>query len=287
MRKFILFFTLILVFPAQFLYAGVTGKIVGVVTDAENDQPLPGANIIIEGTTMGAATGVNGYYVILNVPPGTYTLKATMIGYAAITVTEVRVNIDLTTTVDFEMKPEVIMGEEVQVVAERPVVQRDISASQANLSVADIEALPVVSVERVVGLEAGVRGLEIRGGASDQTAFVVNGFTLRDERDNKPYTAISYTSIDEIQIQTGGFNAEFGNIRSGLINVVTKEGKKDAYHFGLITRYSPAGPKHFGHSPNSPESYWIRPYVDDEVCWTGTNGWDKYMQRQSGNIEDS
>lgn len=285
MRKLILFFTLILVFSAQFLYAGVTGKIAGVVTDAENVQALPGANIIIEGTTMGAATGVNGYYVILNIPPGTYTLKATMIGYAAITVTEVRVNIDLTTTIDFNMKPEVIMGEEVQVVAERPVVQRDVSASQANLSVADIEALPVVSVQSVVALEAGVRGMTIRGGASNQTAFMVNGFTMRDERNNTPYTAISYTAIEEIQIQTGGFSAEYGNIRSGLINVTTKEGKKDAYHFGLIARYRQAGPKHFGHSPNDPESYWIRPYVDDEVCWTGTSAWDKYTQRQYPGFE--
>ena len=285
MRKIILVFVLILFFSTQLVFAGTTGKIAGVVTDAENGAPLPGANIIIEGTTMGAAVGLNGYYVILNVPPGTYTLKASMMGYAVMTITQVRVNIDLTATIDFKMKPEVLMGEEVQVVAERPVVQKDVSASQANLSVADIEALPVVSVEGVVALEAGVRGMTIRGGGSDQTAFMVNGFTMRDERDNSPYTAISYTAIDEIQIQTGGFSAEYGNIRSGLIHVTTKEGKKDAYHFGLIARYRPAGPKHFGHSPNSPESYWIRPYVDDDVCWTGTDAWDKYTQRQYPGFE--
>ena len=208
MRKIILVFVLILFFSTQLVFAGTTGKIAGVVTDAENGAPLPGANIIIEGTTMGAAVGLNGYYVILNVPPGTYTLKASMMGYAVMTITQVRVNIDLTATIDFKMKPEVLMGEEVQVVAERPVVQKDVSASQANLSVADIEALPVVSVEGVVALEAGVRGMTIRGGGSDQTAFMVNGFTMRDERDNSPYTAISYTAIDEIQFQTGGFSAE-------------------------------------------------------------------------------
>ncbi|MDZ7331797.1 MAG: TonB-dependent receptor [candidate division KSB1 bacterium] len=282
MRRSILVVALVFVFGVTAIYAGTTGKIAGVVSDAENGAPLPGANVVIEGTTMGAASGVNGYYVILNIPPGIYTLKASMMGYSSVTVAQVRVNIDLTTTVDFKMKPQVIMGEEIQVVAERPVVQKDVSASQANLNAREIQSLPVVSVASVVALEAGVRGLEIRGGSIDQTAFMVNGFTLRDERNNQPYTAVSYTAIDEIQIQTGGFNAEYGNIRAGLINVVTKEGKKDRYHFGMITRYSPPAKKHFGHSPSSRESYWIRPYVDDAVCWTGTkNGaWDEYTQKQ-------
>jgi len=282
MRTSVLVIALILLYGATAVHAGTTGKIAGVVSDADNGAPLPGANVIIEGTTMGAASGINGYYVILNIPPGIYTLKASMMGYSSVTVAQVRVNIDVTTTVDFKMRPQVIMGEEIQVVAERPVVQKDVSASQANLNAREIQSLPVVSVASVVALEAGVRGLEIRGGSVDQTAFMVNGFTMRDERNNQPYTAVSYTAIDEIQIQTGGFNAEYGNIRAGLINVVTKEGKKDRYHFGMITRYSPPAKKHFGHSPSSPESYWIRPYVDDAVCWTGTkNGaWDEYTQKQ-------
>jgi hypothetical protein len=231
---------------------------------------------------MGAATNLKGYYVILNVPPGTYTMRASMIGYARVTATQVRVSIDQTTTVDFELQPETLMGQEVTVVAERPVVQKDVSASVASLNFKEIEALPMVRVAEVVGLEAGVVGLTIRGGGSEQTNFVVNGFAFRDERTFQPYTGISYTSIDEIKIQTGGFSAEFGNIRSGLINVVTKEGRRDKYTFGFLGRYRPPGPKHFGHAPYSRESYWIRPYVDDAVCWTGTkNGaWDAYTQKQ-------
>lgn len=280
MRKMTLVLAFVLVLSAQFLFAAVTGKIAGVITDSETGLPLPGVNVIVENTMLGAATDITGYYAILNVPPGMYTLKATMIGYAPMTATGARVLIDLTTTVNFRLQTEVIAGETVTIVAERPVVRQDIAASQTNLSVEEIEALPAVSVERVVGMEAGIRGLTIRGGGASQTAFVVNGFTMRDERDNQPYTAISYTAVDEIKIQTGGFSAEFGNIRSGLINVVTKQGQKDAYHFGLLTRYSPPSPKHFGLSPNDPESYWIRPYMDDEVCWTGTSAWPAYLQSQ-------
>jgi len=146
MRTSVLVIALILLYGATAVHAGTTGKIAGVVSDADNGAPLPGANVIIEGTTMGAASGINGYYVILNIPPGIYTLKASMMGYSSVTVAQVRVNIDVTTTVDFKMRPQVIMGEEIQVVAERPVVQKDVSASQANLNAREIQSLPVVSV---------------------------------------------------------------------------------------------------------------------------------------------
>ncbi len=282
MKSFHLLLFLSLFCVVNLLFGGTTGKITGIVTDTKTGEPLPAVNITVVGTRLGAATDMNGYYVIQNLQPGDYDLKTIMMGYNSQFVQNVHVRIDLTTTVNISLSETILKGEEVVVVAERPVVQVDISSSQANLSANDIEALPIVNVASVVGLEAGIQGLSIRGGGADQTAFMMDGFTMRDERNNSPYTAISYTSIDEIQIQTGGFNAEFGNIRSGLINVVTKSGKTDRYSFGLISRYRPSAPKHFGQSPNSPDSYWIKPYVDDAVCWTGTtNGvWNSFTQKQ-------
>lgn len=293
-KKFVILLAALACFSAL-AYAGTTGKIAGTVKDAETGQPLPGVNVMLTGTTIGAATAADGYYVMPFVPAGTYTLRASTIGYTALEVTEVRVNIDLTTTINVSLKPEVLAGEEVVVVAERPVVQKDVSASTANLNIKEVEALPVVRLENVVALQAGVSygdaGIIIRGRATDntasQTAFVVNGIALRDERDNKPYTGISYTAIEEIQIQTGGFNAEYGNIRSGVVNVTTKEGSKDRYSFGLISRYSPTAQKHFGPSPHDRNSYWIRPFVDEAVCWTGTdNGvWDEFTRKQYAPFE--
>lgn len=289
MQKLFASFLLAALVSSPLLFAGTTGKIAGTITDAENGEPLPGVNVLLEGTNIGASTNLQGHFVILNVPPGEYTLRVSYIGYAAQRVTNVVVKIDLTTQIQLQMKTEVLTGEEVVVVAQRPVVVKDIASSQANLNIKEVESLPIVRVENVVGLQAGVRftddGIIIRGqtaSAANQTAFVVDGITLRDERDNKPYTGISYTAIEEIQIQTGGFNAEYGNIRSGIVNVTTKEGSRDSYSFGLITRYSPAQQKHFGSSPHDRNSYWIRPFVDDAVAWTGTdNGaWDDYTQRQ-------
>jgi hypothetical protein len=286
MKKMLLFFLFITTLISLPVYSQV-GKIQGIVRDAQTGEHLIGANILLEGTTIGAATNIDGFYVIVNVPPGTYNLRASMVGYTQQITSEVRVNIDLTTEINVQLTSETIGIEEVVVVAQIPVVRQDVSSSVVNLNIKEIENLPVVSVSSVIGLQAGVQGLTIRGGASDQTAFVVNGITLRDERDNTPYTGISFTSIEELQIQTGGFNAEYGNIRSGLINVVTKEGKKDRYTFAMLGRYRPQGRKHFGDAANSPNSYWIRPYIDDAVAWTGTdNGsWDLYTQRQYQRFE--
>lgn len=292
--KLLLLFSFLIIFVLIDPAFSQTGKITGTIKDSKG-EPLIGANIIIEGTTMGAATNVNGYYVIINVPPDQYNLKISSIGYAPKTILNVKVNINQTTVIDASLQEKSIQTKEVVVVAQTPLVQRDVSASTVNLDVRQIQSLPVTNVAAVVGLQAGVEpGLVIRGGRANQTGFVLNGITLRDERDNSPFTGISYTSIDQIQIQTGGFNAEYGGVRSGLINVTTKEGSRDKYYFSFLGRYSPADAKHFGPSPNDQNTYWLRPYLDPQVAMLGTNAinpatgqpyWDANMQKQYPSFE--
>ena len=111
---------------------------------------------------------------------------------------------------------------------------------------------------------------------------MVDGLVLNDERTSEPTTGIPLSAIQDISLQTGGFGAEYRNARSGVINVVTREGSKEKYSGTFSFRRSPAGQKHFGMSPYEAESFWFKPYLDDEVCWTGTNNgsWDQYQQRQ-------
>ena len=272
MKKHLLPAVSFILIITSYLFSGTTGKIAGIVKDADSGEPLPGVNILLEGTLLGGASDIDGYYVILNVPPGRYTLKASIIGYSEVSVQDIRINIDLTTEIDIQMQQTVVeSGSEVTVVAERPVVQRDISASTAIIETEQIEALPVQSVTEVIGLQAGVQGLSIRGGGSNQTAFVVDGFTMRDERDNTPFTGVSLSAVQDIQLQTGGFNAEYGNIRSGLVNVITREGSSTRYSGTITAQISPAADKHFGPSFNDPNSYWLRPYLDPDVAWEGTD----------------
>lgn len=283
MRKiFYLTFAFLIVFIVT-LFAGTTGKISGRITDQKSGTPLAGVNVILEGTTIGAATDSEGYYSILNIPPGYYTVKASMIGYTTYTIRDVRVEIDLTTELDIQMRTEVLEGEVVEVVAEKKVIRKDVAASQLSITSDEILTLPVADITDVLGLKAGITSsLQIRGAGADQTMFMVDGIVMRDERTNSPMSTLPMSAMQEVSVQTGGFGAEYSNVRSGVINVVTREGKKDAYGGSFTLRHSPPSEKHFGKSAYDPNSFYLRPFLDEEVCWTGVqNGaWDSYTQRQ-------
>lgn len=259
--------------------AQAAGKISGRVTDTAG-QPVPGASVLVVETSRGTTTDADGYYTILNVRAGTYTLRVSFLGYAAQVVEGVNVNIDQTTTINATLQDETELIDEVVVRAERPPVELDVSNSRTNIGAGEIQALPVASVTGAVGLQAGVQGLSIRGSSSDQVSFQVNGLTLRDERNNAPFTNISLSSVEEIQVQTGGFNAEYGNVRSGVVNVVTKEGDPNRYEATAILRISPPAQKHRGILANDPNAYWVRPFLDPEVAFTGTQNWDPITQSQ-------
>ncbi|MBP7462322.1 MAG: TonB-dependent receptor [Candidatus Delongbacteria bacterium] len=268
--------------------AGVTGKISGRIVDRENGEPLPGANIYIEDIARGGVSDVNGYYTILNIPAGDYTVKISMMGYAPVTIMNTRVNMELTTTLDIRLTPEDISMQATVIEAAKPLIEKGISASQLNVDSKKINNLPIQSITQVLSMQAGISdGLTIRGGSSSQTSFMVDGLMLNDERSNTPYTGINLSSIQEVKVQTGGFNAEYGNARSGVVNVVTREGDPERYQTSLTLRLTPAQDKHFGPSIYSADSYFNRPFTDPEVCWTGTeNGaWDDYTQGQYPKFE--
>ena len=267
---------------SSFLFAGTTGKIAGKVTDKETGEPLPGANVVIVGTSLGAATDMDGNYTILQLPPGIYELSASVIGYSKYNVGSVPVRIDQTTTIDISLQIQTIEGEEITVVAELPTVRPDVSNSVASMSTDEVLDLPASDIGAAVRLQAGVSGdYQIRGGSIDEALLLVDGVTLRDPRNNQPISGVARSAVQEISVERGGFNAEYGQARSGIVNVVTKEGQRK-YQGTLIMKYSPPAAKYSGISPFDPNSMWFRPYLDDDVCWTGTqNGaWDKYTQRQ-------
>ena len=286
MRNATLLALALIVCCSPFLFAQTHGKIAGRVTDAENGQPLPGVDVMIEGTSMGASTNADGYYTILNAPPGTFTVRFSIIGYTKTSVKDVRVVIDLTSTVNAALRSTALLAGEIVVTAQRPIVTKDVSSSQFNIQTKNVETMPVQTVTEVLSLQAGIEkgddGIVVRGGGTNQTIFVVDGFILNDERSNIPYRAVGLSATQEIQVQTGGFNAEYGNVRSGVVNVITKDGDRAHYNGTFNFRYRPPAPKHFGISPYDANSYFNRPYTDPAVCWTGTNNgaWDTYTKNQ-------
>ena len=265
------------------LMAGTTGKIAGKITDAQTGEPLPGANVFVEGTTLGAATDTEGDYFILNVPPGTYSVASTMMGYAKLRQSLVRVSIDRTIKVDFKMKIQAVTGEEVTIVSERDIVQLDMSASQISFAAEQIYEVPlVVDIRQFINLQAGIEGDLIRGGGLDQQGLVVDGLTFLDNQTNAPMLIVNLSAVEEVSVIKGGFNAEYGNIRSGLINITTKSGTQ-RYHGSVDVRYTPSEQKHRGPSLFSHDNFYLRPYLDPGVAFVGTaNGdWDEYTQAQN------
>ncbi|MCX8056119.1 MAG: TonB-dependent receptor [Ignavibacteria bacterium] len=212
------------------LYAGTTGKIAGRVIDAKTKEGIPFANVIIEGTNLGAATNLEGYYTIINVPPGVYTLKASVVGYETKIVTNVRVNIDLTTRIDFELREKTLeLGQEVVVTATRPLIQKDLTASTSVVGSDLISELPVTEVRDVLTLQAGVivsagGGIHVRGGRAGQLAYQIDGVTITDAYDNSTVIDVGTSAIQELQVISGAFNAEYGQAMSGVVNIVTKDG---------------------------------------------------------------
>ncbi len=235
----VLFLCLFLAFMQTALLAGTTGKISGRVLDSETGEPLPGVNVIIENTSMGAATGVEGEYAIINIPPGFYNLRFSMMGYTTQIVQDVRVQIDLTTKINSKLSPTVLQaGEEVTVVAERPIVQRDMTGSMSTVSSREMEVTPAQSVGGVLELQAGIvnaGGLHIRGGRSGEVAYWVDGVATTDVYSYGNTAAIENSAVQELQVISGTFNAEYGQAMSGIINIITKDGGTD-YH-GQIKGY--------------------------------------------------
>ncbi|MFQ5651011.1 MAG: TonB-dependent receptor domain-containing protein, partial [bacterium] len=228
------------------LPAGTTGKLAGKVTDAQTGEALPGANIVLEGTMMGAAADADGKYVVLNLSPGVYSVRATMMGYSAASYKNVRVSIDLTTTLNFQLNSEILeLGEGVTVIAKRELVQKDLTASTAVVGTEEISTLPIAELQDAIELQAGIisreGNLHIRGGRAGEVGFWIDGIPVTDVYDGKNVIEFNKDAVQELQVITGAFNAEYGQAQSGIINIATKEGNND--FGGSLTLYSG---DHFG-----------------------------------------
>ncbi len=209
-----------------------TGKIQGTVTDGRGDA-LIGVNVVIEGTTQGAQTDLDGEFVIIGVRPGQYTVVARYIGFATERKEGVGVSVDLTTTVDFKLREEVFEGEEVIVEASAETVRRDVTSSEARVNSETIDRLPVQEISDVLSVQAGVTNqngnIHIRGGRSSEVTVMVDGVPVTDAYNGSAAVQLENDGIEELQVISGTFNAEFGNAMSGIINVVTKEGSGDKW----------------------------------------------------------
>tara|TARA_B100000427_G_scaffold90559_1_gene74798 strand:- start:1599 stop:4253 length:2655 start_codon:yes stop_codon:yes gene_type:complete len=236
MKKFLLIFCL-----TAFLF-GSNGKISGLISQKSNDEPAIGVNIVLVDSYIGAATDENGRFTILNVPPGTYTLRADAIGFAPVVMQNVRVTTSQTTEISIKLEEEVVEGQEVNVIAERPLVQKDLTASQRVTTAKEIQDMPVESFLGVLATHAGVNqsaggALHVRGGRSNEVGYFIDGVSVSNPFfTNSLAVSVSNKALEEMKLVSGAFNAEYGNAMSGVVNVKIKDGGKD--YDGSISYYT-------------------------------------------------
>ncbi len=222
----ILFF----IFLFQAAVSAQVGKITGRVVDKATNDPLIGANVIIEGTSLGAATDVDGRFFILNITPGTYSVKARYIGYREQIVKKVRVSVNLTSEVNFALASEEYQTETIVVTATKPLVDKNITNSISLVKSEDIENLPVRGVNAIVAQQAGVvsqgGNLHVRGSRGDETAYYIDGVLVNNPVFGGAQSGVINNAIEEIQVQAGGYSAEFGGANGGIIATQTRTGRE-------------------------------------------------------------
>ncbi len=202
---------------------GPTGKVAGRVAEAATGLGLPGVNVVIAGTTQGGTTDADGYYHILNVKPATYSVRASFVGFAPVTTENVRVVQDQTTTVNFSLQEETLLGEELVVVAERPIVEMGRTTTTAVIDAEQLAVLPVTNVNDAINLQAGVVDGHFRGGRTGEVTYLVNGVPITNAFSKEAAFDIEQNMVSSLEVISGVFNAEYGQATSGVVNIVTKD----------------------------------------------------------------
>ncbi len=222
---FLILFVILVAIPT---FGQTTGKISGKVFDQKTSDPLPGTNVIVEGTSYGAAADESGDFYIINLSPGIYTVKVQMIGYKPIIVQNVRVSINRTEYLEIKMESTVIEGETVVVTARKISVRKDQTSTIKNVSSDEIEMLPIESISDVVSMQAGVVRGHFRGGRRTEVSYMIDGIPVDESFGGEGRSVdLEPETIQDIEVITGTFNAEYGKAMSGIVNAVTKIGSNE------------------------------------------------------------
>jgi len=213
-----------------------TGSIAGVITDQDSGEPIPGANIYTEGAAFGAASYEDGHFFIINVPPDKYTVMVEVIGYNSYKVEDLRVSVNRTAYVNVALTPVILEGQTIVVQADKITEKKDQTSSIRNVSSDQIKILPVENLESVVNLQAGVIDGHFRGGRRNEVAYLIDGMQIVEAfGGNASTVTIETEAVEDLEIITGTFNAEYGRAMSGVVNAVTKDGD-NSYHASFSAR---------------------------------------------------
>jgi outer membrane receptor for ferrienterochelin and colicin len=211
--------------PLSSLLGGTTGILEGRVVDKETHEALAGVSVSIVGSMQGAATDSDGHFQITNLPTGSYDVRFSTIGYKLLLYRDVSIHSDIRTRLSIELVPSAVEVSEVEIVAQRPMIEKDVTSTNFSLNTTQVDRLPVHSVQDLLTLFPSVTAEgNVRGGKSSEVVYLVDGLPLQDVVAGGAGSAIPKSSITEFSIQSGGFEAEYGNALSGVVNIITRHG---------------------------------------------------------------
>jgi hypothetical protein len=264
-----------------------TGIVQGTVLDDATGLPIATVNVFLEETPYGSLTNADGFYLIRNIPAGEHVIRFSYVGYRTVRMEKVAVLPGLRTVVDVRLEPTPLDLPAIVVTADRPLVQKDVTGSVHRIGSVAIQRLPVNTIQEMVELQPGVTaGGHIRGGRAEETLYVMDGVPVQDPTTGSAAIGLPRSAITELNVHTGGFDAEIGNALSGVVHIVTRRGGNSAE--GLL-RYDRddlgapfGGTEHSGRA--QAEALWSGPIRKDRVFYLlaadlvtdGTRWWQDF-----------
>lgn len=216
----------LLLMPA--LALGQTGKLSGEVVEAETGDPLPGANVRIEGTTKGAAANEDGEYTIFQVQPGTYTIVASFVGYQTVRRRNVEIVSGVTERLDFELQGAEFEGQEIVVTAQEDLVSETATNAVRRIDREELESLPTQSSETYYTIQPGVTEqngeIHVRGARSSQTDYLLEGISTKSVLGSDNVVPVIPQAIEETQVFSGGYAADKGGANGGIVQQKLRTG---------------------------------------------------------------
>jgi hypothetical protein len=230
--------------------AQTTGGLSGQIIDANTQAPVAEAVVIATSPSLQgeqtAVTDSSGTFEITLLPSGVYTINVQRDGYNAFTQSGLTIRLDKTIKVKLQLVPDSVKGEAVEITVSKPVITTSSAQTGSSVSKEQMTLIPYGRAARnfeavvtsVPGSHGDSYGISLNGAGSPETAYIIDGVQVNDPAVGTQGTTLLQDFVQEVDVKTGGYQAEYGRATGGIVNVVTKSGGNE-FHGSVFLNWSP------------------------------------------------
>src|SRR3954465_1983227 len=232
-------------------FAQTTGSLSGQVVDANSQQAVGDAVVIAQSPALQgeqtAVTDASGSFEITLLPAGSYILTVQREGYQPFTQQGLRVNVDKTIRVRLALLPEALKEQAIEIVAQRPSISVTTTQQGGTVSKEQMALVPYGrngrTFDQVATSIPGVQndangGIQMNGSGGPEQNYIIDGVNVSDPAFGTLGTTLIQDFVQEVDVKTGGYQAEYGRATGGIVNVVTKSGGNE-FHGSVFVNWSP------------------------------------------------